>query len=75
MVTLKQVRVIISPDMLAQCPVNALVMDNPYMGGYAILANLLDTTPTIAEGIHASAVIADEVTLGKNVSIGAKCGY
>lgn len=62
--------VIISPDMLVQCPVNALVMDNPYMG-YAILANLLDTTPTIAEGIHASAVIADEVMLGKNVSIGA----
>lgn len=62
--------VIISPNMLAQCPVNALVMDNPYMG-YAILANLLDTTPATADGIHASAVIADDVELGLNVSVGA----
>jgi UDP-3-O-[3-hydroxymyristoyl] glucosamine N-acyltransferase len=62
--------VIVSPEALAQCPVNALVMDNPYMG-YALLANLLDTTPAVAVGIHASAVIADDVTLGENVSIGA----
>jgi len=62
--------VIISQDMLAQCPVNALVMDNPYKG-YALLANLLDTTPKVAEGIHASAVISDNVMLGQNVSIGA----
>lgn len=62
--------VIISPDMLTQCPVDALVMDNPYMG-YALLANLLDTTPKAAEGIHTSAVIANDVYLGENVSIGA----
>lgn len=62
--------VIISPDMLAQCPVNALVMNNPYMG-YALLANLLDTTPSVAEGIHTSAVIANDVSLGENVCIGA----
>ncbi|WP_159821037.1 UDP-3-O-(3-hydroxymyristoyl)glucosamine N-acyltransferase [Colwellia sp. 20A7] len=62
--------VIISPDMLAQCPVNALVMDNPYMG-YALLANLLDTTPKVADGIHASAVIDESAHLGENVSIGA----
>jgi UDP-3-O-[3-hydroxymyristoyl] glucosamine N-acyltransferase len=62
--------VIISPDMLELCPVSALVMDNPYMG-YALLANLLDTTPKVADGIHVSAIIADDVTLGENVSIGA----
>ncbi len=62
--------VIISPDMLSQCSVNALVMDNPYMG-YALLANLLDTTPKVADGIHASAVISDNVKLGDNVSVGA----
>jgi len=62
--------VIISPEALPQCPVNALVMDNPYMG-YALLANLLDTTPAVANGIHKSAVIADDVVLGDNVSIGA----
>lgn len=62
--------VIVSPEVLPQCPVNALVMDNPYMG-YALLANLLDTTPAVANGIHQSAVIANDVSLGDNVSIGA----
>ncbi|MDP7591174.1 MAG: UDP-3-O-(3-hydroxymyristoyl)glucosamine N-acyltransferase [Litorilituus sp.] len=62
--------VIISPQALAQCPVSALVMDNPYMG-YALLANLLDTTPKSADGVHASAVIAKDAVLGDNVSIGA----
>jgi UDP-3-O-[3-hydroxymyristoyl] glucosamine N-acyltransferase len=62
--------VIISPDALDNCPVSALVMDNPYMG-YAILANLLDTTPATAEGIHPSAIISSSATLGSNVSVGA----
>lgn len=62
--------VIVSPEALPQCPVNALVMDNPYKG-YALLANLLDTTPAVANGIHQSTVIANDVSLGDNVSIGA----
>jgi UDP-3-O-[3-hydroxymyristoyl] glucosamine N-acyltransferase len=62
--------VIVSQDAVDVCPVSALVMDNPYMG-YAILANLLDSTPKVACGIHQSAVIADDVSLGENVSIGA----
>lgn len=62
--------VIVSPDMLAHCPVSALVMDNPYMG-YALLANLLDSTPKTACGIHDSAVIDASASLGENVSIGA----
>lgn len=62
--------VIIAPDALPACQVSALVMNNPYMG-YAILANLLDSTPETACGIHKSAVVADDVTLGDNVSIGA----
>ncbi len=62
--------VIVSPETLSQCPVTALVMDNPYMG-YALLANLLDTTPAVAKGIHKSAIIANDVELGDNVAIGA----
>ena len=62
--------VIVSPDAVGSCPVSALVMDNPYMG-YAMLANLLDSTPKVACGIHQSAVIADNVTIGDNVSVGA----
>jgi UDP-3-O-[3-hydroxymyristoyl] glucosamine N-acyltransferase len=45
-------------------------MDNPYMG-YALLANLLDSTPQTASGIHSTATIADTAILGENVSIGA----
>ena len=62
--------VIVSPNAAKSCPVSALVMDNPYMG-YAILANLLDTTPKPASGIHPSAVIAENVVIGENVNIGA----
>jgi UDP-3-O-[3-hydroxymyristoyl] glucosamine N-acyltransferase len=70
LVSTQATAVIVSPEMLPQCPTNALVMDNPYKG-YALLANLLDTTPNVADGIHASAVIEHDVTLGENVSIGA----
>ena len=62
--------VIVAPDAVDACPVSALVMDNPYMG-YALLANLLDSTPKVANGIHRSAVIAADVFLGENVSVGA----
>jgi UDP-3-O-[3-hydroxymyristoyl] glucosamine N-acyltransferase len=62
--------VIINEDMLEQCPTNALIMDNPYKG-YAILANLLDTTPKVSEGIHVTSVIDSSVTIGENVSVGA----
>ncbi len=66
----KATAVIVSPDSADACPVTALVMDNPYMG-YAILANLLDSTPKVSMGIHKSAVIAENVVLGRNVNIGA----
>ena len=62
--------VIVSPDAVEACQVSALVMDNPYMG-YAILASLLDSTPKVSCGIHPNAVIADDVLIGENVSVGA----
>ncbi len=62
--------VIVSPDAMEGCPVSALVMDNPYMG-YAMLANLLDSTPKVSCGVHHSAVIAEDVSIGENVSVGA----
>lgn len=48
----------------------ALVVKNPYLT-YAKLAQLLDTTPKPADDIAATAVIASDVILGKNVAIGA----
>lgn len=62
--------VILSADCLDACKSHALVMDNPYLG-YAKVAQLLDTTPACASKIHASAVIAADVELGENVTIGA----
>ncbi|WP_286266470.1 UDP-3-O-(3-hydroxymyristoyl)glucosamine N-acyltransferase [Thalassotalea atypica] len=62
--------VILSEDCVAECPTNALVMQNPYLG-YAMVAQLLDSTPAPASNIHPSAVISANATLGSNVSIGA----
>ncbi|WED21174.1 UDP-3-O-(3-hydroxymyristoyl)glucosamine N-acyltransferase [Vibrio sp. JC009] len=52
------------------CVTNALVVDDPYLA-YAKVAQALDTTPAPAAGISDSAVIAGDVTLGENVSVGA----
>ncbi len=62
--------VILSPDCLDDCPTNALVMENPYMG-YALVAQLLDTTPRPSANIHPSAVVDSSAIIGKGVTIGA----
>ncbi|MBO9492153.1 UDP-3-O-(3-hydroxymyristoyl)glucosamine N-acyltransferase [Endozoicomonas sp. G2_1] len=62
--------VILAPDCLDECQTNALVMDNPYQG-YAMVAQLLDTTPKSAAGISNSAVIDDSANIAGNVAIGA----
>jgi UDP-3-O-[3-hydroxymyristoyl] glucosamine N-acyltransferase len=62
--------VIISKSELENCHTNALIMDNPYVG-YALVAQLLDTTPKPASAIHSSAVVDESVVLGDNVAIAA----
>ncbi|BEU03858.1 UDP-3-O-acylglucosamine N-acyltransferase [Agarivorans sp. OAG1] len=56
---------------------NTLISEDPYVS-YAQLAQLLDTTPACASGIHPSAIIEDGAKIGNNVSIGAnaviECG-
>ncbi len=49
---------------------NLLIAKDPYLA-YAKLAQLMDTTPKSAEGIHPTAVIASDAHLGNNVSVGA----
>lgn len=51
------------------CKTNALIMDNPYLG-YALAAQIFDTTPACATGIAASAYLSPSATLGFGVSIG-----
>lgn len=48
----------------------ALVVKDPYLA-YAKVAQLLDTTPKAAHGIHATAVLGENVQLGRNIAIGA----
>ncbi|MFT5676295.1 MAG: UDP-3-O-[3-hydroxymyristoyl] glucosamine N-acyltransferase [Paraglaciecola sp.] len=62
--------VILKPDDLSHCKRSALVMQDPYVG-FAIAAQLLDTTPPAAHEISSHAVIADDVELGDKVKIGA----
>jgi len=48
----------------------AIVVNDPYVG-YAILAQLLDSTPLPSTDVHASAVIDASANLGENCCIGA----
>lgn len=50
----------------------SLIVPDPYVG-FAKVAQLLDTTPIIASGIHPSAVIEDGAVIGQNVGIGPFC--
>ena len=47
----------------------ALVLADPYVG-FAKVAQLLDSTPAVCEGIHPTAVVDSSVKLGQNVCIG-----
>ncbi|WP_198360698.1 UDP-3-O-(3-hydroxymyristoyl)glucosamine N-acyltransferase [Thalassotalea crassostreae] len=62
--------VILAANQAKFCSTNALVLDNPYLG-FALVAQLLDTTPKASSGIHSSAVIDATATIGNEVSIGA----
>lgn len=62
--------VIVQPADVQFCPVNALVMKNPYVG-FARLAQLMDTTPAAADCISPHAVISADAELGQDVVIGA----
>ncbi len=48
---------------------SALVMNDPYVG-FARVAQLLDTTPVIAQGIADDAVVETGAILGENVALG-----
>ncbi|RWU12297.1 UDP-3-O-(3-hydroxymyristoyl)glucosamine N-acyltransferase [Pseudidiomarina gelatinasegens] len=62
--------VIVAPDVDVPDGMAALRMKNPY-AGFAKVAQLLDTTPKPADGIHPSAQVHATAKIGQNVSIGA----
>ncbi|MDR5617801.1 UDP-3-O-(3-hydroxymyristoyl)glucosamine N-acyltransferase [Arsenophonus sp.] len=62
--------IILKKKDLPSSKIAALVVKDPYLA-YARLAKILDTTPKPAQNIHPTAVVAENVKLGKNVAIGA----
>ncbi len=51
------------------CKGNALVMRDPYLG-FALVAQIFDTTPRCATDIAPSAYVAEDAKLGEGVSVG-----
>ncbi|MCJ8269968.1 MAG: UDP-3-O-(3-hydroxymyristoyl)glucosamine N-acyltransferase, partial [Psychrosphaera sp.] len=74
LVDTKATAVLLHPNELEYCQqnsdINAIVLDNPYLG-YALLAQMMDTTPRQAPGIASSAVISQDASVAVSASIGA----
>ncbi|ENG8011634.1 UDP-3-O-(3-hydroxymyristoyl)glucosamine N-acyltransferase [Vibrio alginolyticus] len=62
--------VMVKAEHKDQCVGNALVVSDPYVA-FARVVQAMDTTPKPASDIAPSAVIAAEVKMGENVTIGA----
>lgn len=61
--------VIVPAEFGDSCPVDYLVSDSPYLS-YARASQLFDREPRPDAGVHASAVVADGVTVGEGVAVG-----
>lgn len=61
--------VILSSELVDECPVNALVSDNPYLT-YARISALIYPEETHVDGVHPSAVVAESATVHPNSWIG-----
>lgn len=61
--------VILKEDNLADCPVNAIVVDNPH-AAYARIAQTIHKAQKLEAGIHPSAIVDPGATIGEQVAIG-----
>lgn len=62
--------VLVHPDNAADCPVNALLADDPYLA-YAKIAGILHPYPDLAAGIHRSAVVASSANVPDSTQVSA----
>ncbi|MCH8301741.1 MAG: UDP-3-O-(3-hydroxymyristoyl)glucosamine N-acyltransferase [Proteobacteria bacterium] len=62
--------VLVHPDDASDCPVNALLADDPYLA-YARIADVLYPFPDLAAGIHKSAVVASSARVPDSVQVSA----
>ncbi len=56
-------------DDVAACPVNALVVDDPYLA-FARISHSLDPAPARPPGIHARAVVAEDARVDESAHVG-----
>lgn len=61
--------VLIKAEDLEYCPVNALVVNDPYVA-FARVAQLLDTTPAAASSVHTTALIDPSAKIAASAHIG-----
>lgn len=62
--------VLLTPEFLSSCPVDAIVCDNPYLA-YAQVATTLFPRFPVATVVHPTAVIGRDCSMGDNVCLGA----
>ena len=69
--TTQAAAVLLHPDYVDECPVSALVLNNPYLG-YARLSHCFDPLrrDDAVTMVHASAVVHETASLGERVFIG-----
>ncbi len=64
--------VIVSNEDSEHCPVDCLIVDDPYLG-YARTAALLFPRTDFSAGIHPSAVVSPDALIDESAWIGAQC--
>jgi UDP-3-O-[3-hydroxymyristoyl] glucosamine N-acyltransferase len=64
--------VILAPEHLPECPVPALVTDNPYLA-YARACALIFPEDPVTPGIHPSAVVDVSAVVHESASVGPQC--
>jgi UDP-3-O-[3-hydroxymyristoyl] glucosamine N-acyltransferase len=62
--------VVLSADYAGECPVPALVAQNPY-ATYARIAGVLHPKPPVTPGVHPSALVAPTARIDPTASVGA----
>ena len=62
--------VILNEEVAGEAPCPVLILKNPYVG-FARVSQIFNNLPAQDEGIHPSAVIAEDAVLHENISIGA----
>jgi len=64
--------VVVAPSEAADCPVAALITENPYLG-YARIASLFHPEVPVTAGIHPSAVVAASARISASAEVGPLC--